>query len=150
MKKELEEECVKQHIDMLKQTINTRRTMIKKKESPFLVYDDANNLYGFAMWKKLPIGHFVWIEKDDISEFDVEYPINICVIHSDLAFLPERMEINKCTKLVCNTQNKENYVVHIAALKQTLNHGLKLTKVHRIAQFDQEDWLNDILIWILN
>ena len=144
--------------------------MIKKKESPFLVYDDANNLYGFAMWKKLPIGHFVWIEKDDISEFDeefiksydedsdqgyalevnVEYPINICVIHSDLAFLPERMEINKCTKLVCNTQNKENYVVHIAALKQTLNHGLKLTKVHRIAQFDQEDWLNDILIWILN
>ena len=51
------------------------------------------------------------------------------------------MKINKCTKLVCTTQNKENYVVHIRALKQALNHGLKLTKVHRIIQFDQEAWL---------
>ena len=39
--------------------------------------------------------------------------------------------------MVCITQNKENYVVHIRAL----NHGLKLTKVHRIIQFDQEAWL---------
>ena len=51
------------------------------------------------------------------------------------------MKINKCTKLVCTTHNKENYVVHIRALKQALNHGLKLTKVHRIIQFDQEAWL---------
>ena len=63
------------------------------------------------------------------------------MLHSDLAFLPERMKINKCTKLVCTTQNKQNYVIHIRALKQALNHGLKLTKVHRIIQFDQEVWL---------
>ena len=44
------------------------------------------------------------------------------------------MKINKCTKMVCTTQNKENYVVHIRAL----NHRLKLTKVHRIIHFDQE------------
>ena len=60
---------------------------------------------------------------------------------SDLAFLPERMKINKCNKLTCTVQNKKNYVVHIRALKQALNHGLKLTKVHRIIQFDQEAWL---------
>ena len=51
------------------------------------------------------------------------------------------MKINKSTKLVCNIHNKENYVVHIRALKQALNHGLKLTNVHRIIQFDQEAWL---------
>ena len=63
------------------------------------------------------------------------------MLHSDLPFLPERMKINKYTKLVCNIHNKENYVIHIEALKQALNHGLKLTKVHRIIQFDQEAWL---------
>ena len=51
------------------------------------------------------------------------------------------MKINKCTKLVCSTENKENYIAYIRALKQALNHGLKLTKVHRIIQFDQEAWL---------
>ena len=101
------------------------------------------------------------MEKDDISKFDeefiknydenshkgyifevdVEYTENIRMLHSDLPFLPERMKSPKCTKLVCNIKNKENYVVHIRALKQALNHGLKLTKVHRIIQFDQEAWL---------
>ena len=50
--------------------------------------------------------------------------------HSDLPFLPDRMKINKCDKLVCNLKDKENYYVHITALKQALNHGLKLIKVH--------------------
>ena len=63
------------------------------------------------------------------------------MLHSGLSFLPERMKTNKCTKLVCTTQNKENYVVLIRALKQALNYGLKLTMVHRIIQFDQQDWL---------
>ena len=51
------------------------------------------------------------------------------------------MKTNKCTKLVCNIHNKENYPVHILALKEALNHGLKLTKVHRVVEFRQEDWL---------
>ena len=63
------------------------------------------------------------------------------MLHSDLAFVPERMKINKCTKLTCTIQNKENYVIHIRALKQALNHGLELTKVHRIIEVDQEVWL---------
>ena len=63
------------------------------------------------------------------------------MLHSELAFLPERMKINKCTKLTCTIQNKENYVIYIGALKQAINHGLQLTKVHRIIEFDQEAWL---------
>ena len=49
-------------------------------------------------------------------------------LHLDLPFLPERNEIKKCNKLVCNIYDKENYVVHIRALKQALNHGLIFKK----------------------
>ena len=55
---------------------------------------------------------------------DVEYPKNLHKQHSHLPFLPERMEIDKRTKLVSNLNDKENYAVHILALKQALNHGL--------------------------
>ena len=36
---------------------------------------------------------------------------------------------------------KKNYVVHISALKQALNHGLELEKVHRVIMFKQSAWL---------
>ena len=52
-------------------------------------------------------------------------------------YLKERRKIKKCKKLVCNIHNKENYVVHIRALKQALNHGLILKKVHKVIQFNQ-------------
>ena len=133
----------------------------KNEQSSYLEYLDANNLYGWAMSQKLPVRNFKWIEKGDISKFnedfiknyhensdkgyifevDVKYPEKIRMLHSDLAFLPERMKINKCTKLTCTIQNKENYVIHIRALKQAINHELELTKVHRIIEFDQEAWL---------
>ena len=51
------------------------------------------------------------------------------------------MEVNKCKKLDCNLFNKKKYVVHINSLKQALNHGLKLKKIHRIIEFNQEAWL---------
>ena len=51
------------------------------------------------------------------------------------------MKINKCSKFVCNLYDKKNYVVHIRSLKQALNHGLILKKVHRAIQFNQEAWL---------
>ena len=50
------------------------------------------------------------------------------------------MKINKCNKLVCNLYDKKT-VVHIRTLKQTLNHGLILKKVHRVIQFNQQAWL---------
>ena len=51
------------------------------------------------------------------------------------------MKIDKCKKLVCNLRNKKKYVVYIRSLKQALNHGLKLKKVNRIIEFNQEAWL---------
>ena len=44
----------------------------KNKESLYLEYHDANNLYGYAMSKKLPVRNFKWLDKDDISKFNDE------------------------------------------------------------------------------
>ena len=58
-----------------------------------------------------------------------------------MRFLPEKMKIDKTQKLVCHLCDKKKYVVHISILKQALNHGLKLKKVHRVIEFNQEAWL---------
>ena len=60
---------------------------------------------------------------------------------SNLPFLSERTKIKKCNNLVCNLYDKKEYAAHIRALKQALNHGLILKKVHRVIQFNKEKWL---------
>ena len=96
----------------------------KNKESLYIQYLDANNLYGWAMSQKLPVDGFKWkknilkfneefiknydedSDKGYIFEVDVEYPKNLHDLHSDLPFLPERMKINKGSKFVCNCMIK--------------------------------------------
>ena len=131
----------------------------KNKESSYIQYLDANNLYGKAMTEKLPVRGFRWMtdisrmdeefvrsyDKNDIKgyilEVDVDYPNELQNLHSDFPFLAESMVINNTKKLVCDLQDRKNYVVHINVLKQALDHGLKLRKVHRVIEFDQEAWL---------
>ena len=84
-------------------------------------------------------------DKGYIHEVDVEYPKNLHDLHSDLPFLLERMKINKSSKLVSNLPDKNSYVVHIRSLKQALNHGLILKKVHRVIQFNQETWSKEYI-----
>ena len=135
----------------------------KKKKSSYIQYLDANNLYGKAMTEKLAVRGFRWMDdisridedfvrgydKNDIKgyilEVDVDYPNKLKNLHSDLPFLPERMVINNTKKLVCNLHDKKNYVVHINVLKQALDHGLKLRKVHIVIEFDQEAWLKEYI-----
>ena len=96
----------------------------ESKESSYIQYLDANNLYGWAMSQKLPVNDFKWIEdtseineefiknydeindKGYILEVDVKYPKKLHDIRSDLPFSPKRMKIDKCKKLVCNLLNK--------------------------------------------
>ena len=135
----------------------------KNKESSYIQYLDANNLYGWAMSQPLPVNGFKWIknvteidekfiknydedsDKGYIFEVDVKYPRRLHDLHSDLPFLLKRMKIDKCKKLVCNLCNKKKYVVHIRSLKQALNYGLKLKKIHRIIEFNQEEWLKNYI-----
>ena len=79
-------------------------------------------------------------DKEYILEVAAEYPKDLDYLHIDLHFLPERMKINKFNKLVCNL-----YVVHIRNLKQALDYGLILKKVHKVIQFNQEAWLKDYI-----
>ena len=135
----------------------------ESKESSYIQYLDANNLYGAAISEKLPINGFKWVndisringkfvksyhkknsDKGYILEVDADYPSKLHKLHSDMPFLTERMKIDKTQKLVCNLHDKKKYVVHISILKQALNplnHGLKLKKVHRVTEFNQEAWL---------
>ena len=115
-------------------------------ESSYLMYLDANNLCGWAMSQKLPVNGFKWIKKlsrfnedfiksyDENSnkgnflEVDVEYPKEIFNLHKDLPFLPERMKIKKCYRLVCNMEDKENYVVHIRDIKTDIKSWINTKK----------------------
>ena len=113
------------------------------------MYLDANNLNGWTMCKKLPISNFKWT--DDLSKYtenggsilkvDVEFPKQLWGLHKDLPFLAERKKLGKVEKSVTSIEDKEKYVIHISALKQALNHGLILKKVHRVIELKQETWL---------
>ena len=76
--------------------------------SSYLMYLDANNLYGWAMSQKLPVNGFKWVEKlsrfneifiknynenSDIGYFlevDIDYPKELFNLYKNLPFLPER------------------------------------------------------------
>ena len=91
----------------------------KNKESSYLKYWDVNNLYGWAMSRKLPVNGFNWIkdlsESDEgiiksynekskegyFLEVDIQYQENLH-FQNDLPFLPGRMDIEKVDKLVAN------------------------------------------------
>ena len=134
-----------------------------KKKSSYIQYLDSNNSYGKAMTEKLPVRGFKWvsdiskIDEDFVKDYnkndnkcyildvDIDYPSKLQNLHSDLPFLPGRMIINNTKKLVCNLNDKKNYIVHINVLKQALDHGLKLRKVHRVIEFEQEAWLKECI-----
>ena len=126
-----------------------------KSESSYLQYLDANNLYGWATSQPLPTGRFKWVDvnpnkiselatrtdKGYLLEVDVSYPKELHNPHNDLPFMCEGMEINAVEKLVPNLRDKKNYVIHIQALNQALQHGLRLDRIHRVIVFDQSPWL---------
>ena len=111
------------------------------EESSYIQYLDANNRYGWAMSKKLPVNGFRWLDSDKINEIneefiknynendnkgyilevDIKYPKKLHELHNDLPFLSKRMKID------------------------TLNHGLKLKKIHRVIDINQDEWLKSYI-----
>ena len=129
----------------------------ESKPSTFIQYLDANNLYGWAMSQKLPTGGFKWmnvdkssvlklLEKKDtnygfIFEVDLDYPKSLWDSHNDYPLAPEKIKVDKIDKLICSFLPKKHYVVHYKNLKQYLEEGMILKKVHRGIKFKQSPWM---------
>ncbi|XP_050523883.1 uncharacterized protein LOC126895735 [Daktulosphaira vitifoliae] len=129
------------------------------KPNSWIVYQDCNNLYGWAMSQPMPYGGFRWYEGSDpladlqllsdtgnmgrIYEIDVSYPEGLHDEHNDLPFLPvnDVPPGSKETKLMATLKPKQRYVVHYVNLKQAIAHGLQVDKVHRVLEFQQSAWL---------
>ena len=84
----------------------------EKAPSKYMMYVDANNLYGWAMSQCLPSGGFRWLTEKEINktdlakykedskkgvilEVDLEYPQGLQDLHSDYPLAPEKMKVTK-------------------------------------------------------
>ena len=132
----------------------------KSEPSKYLMYVDANNLYGCAMSEKLPVHSFKWMSNKEIEnifnnrivqvwektpcilEVDLEYPEELHDLHNDYPLCPERVECDKgVKKLIPNLRHKNNYVIHYKNLMQCLRLGMKLKKIHRGIKFIESAFL---------
>ena len=131
----------------------------KNKDSKYLMYLDANNLYGCAMSEKLPTHGFKWLTSGEmenlfnnqivqvwektpcILEVDLEYPEKLHDLHNDYPLCPERVKCDKVEKLIPNLRDKKNYVIHYKNLMQCLRLGMKLKKIHRGIGFVESEWM---------
>ena len=99
--------------------------------SKFITYLDANNLYGWAMMKPLPVGDFKWMGESELEnwedfpcilEVDLEYPWDLHDLHNDYPLAPERLKIgNGVDKLVPNLGDKNNMFSILKILNYILN-----------------------------
>lgn len=77
------------------------------KESSYIMYLDANNLYGWAMCEMLPYKNFNWVDVNDfdvdsidiksktgyIIDCDLEYPESIHDLHNNYPLAPEKITV---------------------------------------------------------
>ena len=144
-------------------------------DKTYIIYLDANNLYGWAMSRPLPYRNFKWVEPKYyaekregfgmIYEVDLEYPIELHHLHNDYPCAAEKVKVtdemlsdyckgikNKFKissgnvhKLIPTLYDKEKYVLHEENLKLFLSLGLRLKRVHRVLQFDEKPWLKEYI-----
>ena len=90
-----------------------------------------------------------------VLEVDVKYPNKLHDHHNDLPFMCEKIRVqgpagagaapHGVEKLVPNLHDKKKYVIHVKALKQALDHGLVLERIHRVIQFKQSAWMKEYI-----
>ena len=91
-------------------------------------------------------------------EVNLKYPGNMKEKTKNLPFAPLNKKINpdnfndymneikpdtyiQTKKLICDSSDKENYLVHYRMLKFYVRHGMIVDKVHNIISFRQSKWL---------
>lgn len=137
------------------------------KPSNYIMYLDANNLYGWAMCQTLPLRNFKIYSgpfsqcvvltilkagpdsrKGWILEVDLDYPLSLHDLHNDYPLAAERLKVNprEPPKLVPNLFHKKKYVCHYRLLQFYIRHGLILKAVHRIILFDQEQFMKPYIM----
>ena len=137
----------------------------------YIIYLDANNLYGWAMIQPYSYSGFRWVEpkyyaeKEEgigyIYEIYLEYPEELHDLHNDYPLAPEKLCVSdemlsdycrdiknkfkisngKVHKLIPTLNDKERYVLHEKNLELYLSLGLQLKRVHRVLQFKEKPWL---------
>ena len=130
------------------------------EKSSFIVYLDANNLYGWAMSKPLPVGGFEWMAEKELKnwkrfvdeegigcilEVDLEYPVELHDFHNDFPLAPEKMILGKVEKLTQNLRDKEKMVLHGKNLALFLSLGMKLKKVRRGLKFQEKNFMKNYI-----
>ena len=113
----------------------------KRIESSYFMYLDTNNNHLSKFIESFIKHHDKISNKGYFIEVNVEHPKKLFNHNKDLPILPKRKKIGKSKKLVYTVKDKRNCVVHIRTLKQDLNRGLILKKVHRVIQVNQKAWL---------
>ena len=127
------------------------------EKSSFIVYLDANNLYGWAMSKPLPVGGFEWMSEKELKdwerfvneegigcilEVDLEYPVELHDFHNDFPLAPEKMILEKkVEKLTQNLRDKEAMVLHGKNLQLYLSLGMKLKLIRRGLKFKEKNFM---------
>ena len=89
----------------------------------------------------------------------MEYPKHLHKLHNDYPLDPEKLSVKEewlspyqtdllenksmlhCPKLVPNLMNKKKYVVHYRNLQLYLSLGMKVTKIHRVLEFNEKPWM---------
>ena len=130
------------------------------EKSSFIVYLDANNLYGWAMSKPLPVGGFEWMSEMELEnwerfvdeegvgcilEVDLEYPVELHDFHNDFPLAPERLTLGKVEKLTQNLRDKEKMVLHGKNLQLYLSLGMKLKLIRRGLKFKEKDFMKNYI-----
>ena len=80
-----------------------------------------------------------------VLEVDAKFPRELHDLHNDLPYMCEKIRVSRVEKLVPNLHDKKKYVIHVKALKQALDHGLVLEKIHRVIQFKQSAWMKEYI-----
>ena len=160
--------CNKKHVITDNKYINKN-----SKNNEYLLYLDANNLYGFSMIQSLPYKNFKWSNnltldkiQTGIYEVDIEIPKELHDKFKDYPLCPEIKNIpennlseyqkylnnklnikytEKDKKLILDLLPKKNYKIYYKKLEYYMKLGVKITKVHKILTFDEKPFLKNYI-----